>query len=194
MARVAPTLMAHARDAARSYGKSDPIDALAVARAALRHPDLPTAHLEGPGREPRLLVDHRDNLVAERTRVINRLRWHLHELDPSWDPRTLTRDVTLDAVWARLQSFEGLVARIARDLVTRVRSRSEQERAPTKEISGRVEVLAPHLLAIPGVAHLCGHDRGRGDRRASLLLQRRLRPPQRHGPGPSGLPIRIATV
>jgi transposase len=33
--RVSPKLMAHVRDSARSYGKSDPIDALAVARAAL---------------------------------------------------------------------------------------------------------------------------------------------------------------
>jgi hypothetical protein len=39
-------------------GKSDPIDALAVARAALREPDLPTARLDGPARELRLLVDH----------------------------------------------------------------------------------------------------------------------------------------
>ena len=46
--RVPTKLMAHARDAARSYGKSDPIDALAVARAALREADLPTAHLNGP--------------------------------------------------------------------------------------------------------------------------------------------------
>jgi Transposase len=82
--RVPTKLMAHARDAARSYGKSDPIDAVAVARAALREPDLPAAHLDGPAREVRLLVDHRDNLVAERTRAINRLRWHLHELDQSW--------------------------------------------------------------------------------------------------------------
>lgn len=49
--RVPTKLMAHVRDAARSYGKSDPIDALAVARAALREPDLPTAQLDGlPGR------------------------------------------------------------------------------------------------------------------------------------------------
>ena len=41
--RVPPKLMAHARDSARTYGKSDPIDALAVARAALREPGLPTA-------------------------------------------------------------------------------------------------------------------------------------------------------
>jgi transposase len=81
--RVPPKLMAHARDAARSYGKSDPIDALAVARAALREPGLPAARLDGPARELRLLVDHRDDLVAERTRAINRLRWHLHELDPA---------------------------------------------------------------------------------------------------------------
>ncbi len=40
--------MANARDAARSFGKSDPIDALAVARAALREPDLPVAKLDGP--------------------------------------------------------------------------------------------------------------------------------------------------
>src|SRR5690606_18826867 len=49
--RVPPKLMAQARNSARTYGKSDPIDALAVARAALRHDDLPTARLDGPSRE-----------------------------------------------------------------------------------------------------------------------------------------------
>jgi transposase len=44
--RVPTKLMAHSRDSARTYGKSDPIDALAVARAALREPNLPTAHLD----------------------------------------------------------------------------------------------------------------------------------------------------
>src|SRR5215216_7040233 len=85
--RVPPKLMAHARDSARTYGKSDPIDALAVARAAQREPDLPVARLDGPDRELRLLVDHRESLVAERTRLICRLRWHLHELDPAWEPK-----------------------------------------------------------------------------------------------------------
>ena len=65
--RVPPKLMAGARRSAREPGKSDPIDALAVARAALREPDLPVARLDGPEREVRLLVDHRDDLVAERT-------------------------------------------------------------------------------------------------------------------------------
>ncbi len=41
--RVPPKLMAGVRRSARTRGKSDPIDALAVARAALREPDLPVA-------------------------------------------------------------------------------------------------------------------------------------------------------
>lgn len=62
--------------------KSFPIDALAVARAALREPDLPTAGHDQASWEVKLLVDHHEQLVAERTRTINRLRWHLHQLDP----------------------------------------------------------------------------------------------------------------
>jgi hypothetical protein len=37
-------------------------------------------------RQVRLLVDHREDLIGGRTRQINRSRWHLHELDPAWDP------------------------------------------------------------------------------------------------------------
>ena len=118
--RVPPKLMAHARDAARTYGKSDPIDALAVARAALREPGLPAAHLDASSREIRLLVDHRVDLVAERTRCINRLRWHLHEIDPAWDPPAgaLTTRKHLDAAAGRVRELGTVVARIAAELRT----------------------------------------------------------------------------
>jgi transposase len=86
--RVPPRLMAGARQAVRVQGKSDPIDALAVARAALREPTLPVAHHDQASWEVRLLVDHREHLVAERTRQINRLRWHLHQLDPDLEHAT----------------------------------------------------------------------------------------------------------
>jgi len=154
--RVPPKLMAHARDSARTYGKSDPIDALAVARAALREPGLPTARLDGPERELRLLVDHREDLVAERTRVINRLRWHLHELDPGWDPapRSLTRKNTIAAITARLAALDGLVARLAADLITRISELTAQADAVEKEIAVLVRQLAPSLLAVCGAAEL----------------------------------------
>jgi transposase len=152
--RVPTKLMAHSRDAARSYGKSDPIDALAVARAALREPELPAARLEGPARQVRLLVDHRDNLVAERTRAINRLRWHLHELDPSWQPpaRTLWRPKHLRAILGRLAGVDGTVARLARGLVERCRQLSIEIAAVDKELQVLIRPLAPALLEVCGCA------------------------------------------
>jgi transposase len=54
--RVPPTLMARSRASARTWGKSDPIDALAVARALLREPDLPEARHDSATWELRLLV------------------------------------------------------------------------------------------------------------------------------------------
>lgn len=57
--RVHTRLMAGMRRSAREPGKSDPIDAEAVARVALREDDLPTASLPGPMRDLKLLSDHR---------------------------------------------------------------------------------------------------------------------------------------
>jgi transposase len=154
--RVPPKLMAHARDAARTYGKSDPIDALAVARAALREPDLPVAQLDGPSRELRLLVDHREDLVAERTRHINRLRWHLHEIDPSWDPpaKALCALKHLDTAAQRLAGSDAMVAPIARELCARIRELTVRVRELERDISRRVVTIAPALLALVGVGPL----------------------------------------
>jgi transposase len=154
--RVPPKLMAHCRDSARTYGKSDPIDALAVARAALREPGLPAARLDGPERELRLLTDHREDLVADRTRMMNRLRWHLHELDPDWDPapRTLTRRKTMTVVQARLAGTGGLTARLAAELAARITALTAGINDLEKEIAVLARQLAPSLLAVPGVAEL----------------------------------------
>ena len=154
--RVPPKLMANARDAARTFGKSDPIDALAVARAALREPDLPSARLDGQERELRLLVDHREDLVAERTRMLNRLRWHLHELDPGSEPRarSLKHLRNLDSLAAGLEEREGVVARLARELVRRCRELTVEIKQLEREIAAHVEVLAPSLLAIRGCGAL----------------------------------------
>jgi transposase len=154
--RVPPKMMAHARDGARTYGKSDPIDALAVARAALREPDLPMASLDGPAREVRLLADHRDDLVAERTRAINRLRWHLHELDPSMEPpaRCLWRPKHLSAILQRLDGVPGTVARLARGLVERCRLLSMEILDLDKELDQLMHPMAPTLLGVCGCATL----------------------------------------
>ena len=154
--RVPPKLMADTRRGARTFGKSDPIDALAVARAALREPDLPAARLDGQEREVRLLIDHREALVAERTRVISRLRWHLHELDPELEPpsRSLIRQRHVEQTAARLAHLDGVIARIARELVDRCRALNAEIKQLESEITVLVEQLAPSLLALCGCGAL----------------------------------------
>src|SRR5258708_38334601 len=80
--RVWPRLTARTRRSARTPGKSDPIDALQVARAALREPDLPVAFHDEGSREMNLLVDRREVLVDQRTAMIFRLLWRVHGYAP----------------------------------------------------------------------------------------------------------------
>jgi transposase len=154
--RVPPKLMAGSRRSAREPGKSDPIEALSVARAALREPDLPRAALDGEERELRLLVDHREDLVAMRTQVVNRLRWHLHELDPGNEPgpRSLDRSNVLRALEERLAPIPGTVARLARALVVQVRALTAEIDALEREIARLAARLAPSLLTLPGCGAL----------------------------------------
>ncbi len=83
--RVAPKLMGASRRGEREPGKSDQIDARAIGRAVLREgiERFPVAFLDEDAMEIRLLCDHREALVNERTRLINRLRINLVVLDPA---------------------------------------------------------------------------------------------------------------
>lgn len=153
--RVPPKLMAHARDSARTFGKSDPIDALSIARAALRETDLPIARLEGIEREIRLLVDHREDLVAERTRVISRLRWHLHELDPAWAaPAKFERASAFARIESHVAGFSGIVADLAQRLLVHLRRLTQEIDDLAAELTRRITAVAPTLLAIVGCGPL----------------------------------------
>ena len=99
----------------------------------------PTTRPPAPGPQLVEAAHHevnRESLVAERTRAICRLRWHLHELDPSWEPKARSLDAqrTLDEVLRRLDEQPGLVARLARELTNRcaeltLRSKSWRSRS-----------------------------------------------------------------
>jgi transposase len=151
---VPPKLMANARSSAR--GKSDPIDALAVARAALREPGLAAAQLQGPALAVRLVADHREDLVAERTRMLNRLRWHLHDLDPELAPPTgtLTRLWVLDRLAGQLQGLAGVRAEIAAELVARIRQLTERINQLQADLDRRVGPLSGQLRQVVGVGAL----------------------------------------
>ena len=108
----------------RVPNKSDPIDALAVGRVALQEPNLPRARLDGPAREIKLLVGHREDLVAERTRAENRLRWHVHDLDPERAALLPTRHLEQRRVLEELEAWvaalpDSVQVGIVRELVGR---------------------------------------------------------------------------
>jgi transposase len=151
--RVPPRLMAGTRRSSRARGKSDGIDALAVARAAVREPSLPVARLGGASREIRLLVDHREDLVQERTRIQQRLRWHLHELEPELElpPGCLDRRVWLERLSRKLTRGEQTVqVRICRELVARCRELSRRTAELERELALLISTQASALLELPG--------------------------------------------
>jgi len=155
--RVPPKLMAQARKGARTRGKSDAIDALSVARAFLREPELPAAFLAEKEREIRLLTDHREDLVGERTRIGNRLRWHLHDLDSELEipPGALDRYVWLD----RLQTWlcgraQTVQVEIASELVARLRELTRRINALERELEALLAYEATELLCLVGCSTL----------------------------------------
>jgi transposase len=157
--RVPTRLMASSRRSSRERGKSDRIDALAVARAALAEglETLPTAELAGPELDIRLLVDHRERLVRQRVGLNNTLQWHLHDLWPelrlpgsslfygNWGPRVARR-------LARAE--QTMRVRIARDELRRIRELSHTIKALEAEIAELVGQVAPQLLTEPGFGPL----------------------------------------
>jgi transposase len=158
LVRVPPKLTVPERRAGRTRGKSDPIDALAIARAAIRKPNLsrPLPD-ERVYREIKLLVDHREDLVAQRTRSQQRLRWHLHQLDPTYEVplRRLDRATQLERVarWLVRREQE-LQVRLARDLVAIIRQLNRTIGELEQELEARTNEVAPALLELPGCATL----------------------------------------
>jgi transposase len=157
--RLPPRLMANAREGVRERGKSDPIDALAIARAALREgvETLPTARLAGAELEIRLLALHRERLVGERTRMINELRWQLHDLWPDWEipKRVLIRPAWQTKIEHRLRQAQSTVqVQIARDMIARVRELTQTITQLYEQLAGLVTQVASHLLAEKGLGVL----------------------------------------
>jgi transposase len=86
---VSPQRTAQYRRRGRTQDKTDQADALAIARLLLAE----GAHLSAIQRddrstELRLLSDHRDNLLVDRTQLINRLHAQMLQIDPDYQARS----------------------------------------------------------------------------------------------------------
>jgi transposase len=171
--RVPPKLMAGTRKSARDFGKSDVLDADAVARGAIRQgiDALPQARLSGPEREIALLLDHREDLVKERTRIQSRLRWLLHDIDPEIEirERSLDQQSTLKPLSRRLARMQQTTqVAICREHVRRCSELSRTATELQRQLRALVKAQAPHLLQVTGcgtltaaklIAEVAGIDR-----------------------------------
>ena len=177
--RVPPQRMGASRKGEREPGKSDGIEALAVARAVVKDgvEQFPIAYLNEQAMEIRLLLDHRQDLVADRTRTVNRLRWHLLELCPEMES-SLKRGAfnharMLDRVDRRLRKLPaGARVRIAREQVAHLRSLNRHIDQLKAELHELVNAHRPKLLAEQGcgaltaailIGHTAGNERFRSD-------------------------------
>ena len=130
----------------------------------------------------RLLVDHRDDLVAERTRLQSRIRWHLHEIAPELEipARGLKLQHVVERVAARLADRRA-DRRDRRELLDRVRELNRRINELERQITPLIRELAPTLLEHPRLRRADRRQARRRDRRRPTLpLQERLRALERH--------------
>lgn len=159
----------HRRQGTRR-GKSDPIDARAIAQAVLLEQDRLSQYNRSEDHEAvRLLYESRDRLVRHRTECVNRVRAFAHVLGVLNIPLDLTRTIGLKRLRTRLEEHrEGAnmvdVLRLdeIEDGLSEIERLNLRIRAIEDKLRPFVERLASKVLELYGVstvvaAGLLGH-------------------------------------
>lgn len=142
---VPPQLSHRERLRTRRAGKSDPGDALAIARVALRELELPPVRAADASRELKLLVEARDDLAAEATRVRNRLHADLVVIAPGYSAvaANLVAEKYRRAAGRLVRRMPGVQAELARARLVRLGQLATEIRG----LDGRIEgLVADHPL------------------------------------------------
>jgi transposase len=140
----------------RPMGKSDPGDALAIARVAIREEHLPEPSSLGLSRHLRELVDYREQLVGERTRCANRLHADLVDLCPGYqvEVKNLVSKRYLARAERLLAENPRLRAGLARRRLKSLRRLDLEIGEARQEIAAMVEASGSTLTAIVGISDL----------------------------------------
>jgi len=146
--------------------KNDGLDALATALAASRHERLSVVDPEAASEVLRLLSERREDVVAERTRALNRLHGLLRDLVPGGVAGTLSahraarilRGIRPQGASARLR--RRLASEILRDVRTldrkiadlneRIKAEVEASSTTLTEIFGVGPILAAKIIGTVG--------------------------------------------
>lgn len=82
-----PANLSHREARRQGRGKSDPLDAVAIARVVAREDSLPRPRVDQTHEDLKLLSDHFDQLKRQRTQLVNRIHKALVVMQPGYEKR-----------------------------------------------------------------------------------------------------------
>ena len=137
----------------RRPGKSDPTDALAIARITARDSDLPPARQPGPATDLKVLSDYRDQLLVWRNAEANRLHADRAILCPGYGRvcRRLTAERSLAAAEQLLADLPSARAQVARCRIGRLRELDREIRDLAGQLTRLVAASRTRLTDIVGI-------------------------------------------
>ena len=158
---VPPQITARARRGQRTGTKTDPTDALLIARIGARDHDLPTPRPQGATEDLRCLVFYRRELVKTRQQNLNRLHSDLEQLHSGYHHKLPTRMSSPNAINLAsrlLKQHTTTRAKIAKQHIQHIRALSRQIDDTTTQITTHVKTSGTTLTNIYGIGHLAAAE------------------------------------
>ena len=150
---VLPLMTSRERMSRPGQGKTDPVDAVAIARITAREDNLPPVRpMEGLPADLRVLMDYREQLIVERTATANRVHTELGWLRPGYQhqlPR-LTSPTHLQAALGLIAGDASVRADVTRARLTRMLAITAELADLRRQITGLVEKAKTSLPGIYG--------------------------------------------
>lgn len=162
---VPPLMTSRERLSRPGQGKTDPVDAVAIARITAREDALPPVRpMTGQAADLRVLTDYRDQLVNERTATANRVHTDLLWLRPGYQHQLphLTNMAHLHAALELLSGEDSVRAAVTRSRLARMLTLTEQLAELRIQIDALIKASGSTLPEIYGVgpvvaATIIGH-------------------------------------
>jgi len=154
---INPRWTAIRRRSARKPGKTDKLDARAVAHLVRQECDsLPRVQSEDQTVILDLLTTERESAVAEATRLRNQIHAHLMQLDPEYQTRlpSLKTKAGLDVVQSYLARGDGAIQRQRAAVVRKLAERLKLVLAQAEELAEQVKQLT--AVSFLPLTRLCG--------------------------------------
>ena len=155
--REVPTsLSARERQRRPTYGKSDPIDAVAIARVVARDEPLGSPARVEALHELKLLCDYRDEADRTRTRLANQAHMELVILRPGYQAKVpnLRAKAHLTAALMLLRRDRSMRANLIRRRISAMRRLERDIADINRQIVAKVKATGTKLVDIPGVGPL----------------------------------------